>query len=326
MSEVSAAISMPSLEDTTATVFAHRTDLGLWSTGSHTEVLSNDVAAAIRSELAAVIDRGSSKQIAVRFGAKLLAAYPARASDTQDDLRAYAALVLEELQRFSPEILAAGLPKFWRTHTFRPSVGEISIFLDGEVELFRRLRHGFERMELQRAAIEAERVAAEVRAEAGRARAAADDAEAVRQFGSNGVQPGDYRGAMRLFMLIRPARQSERSPWLRWVGLLRPGQDWPKRLALPMRRGGIFGRAQLGWAREQATIDELAMVQKHLIDGDEQAARDLVGEIERRPVDPAKASKVDPDRLGTVPPEVTALAEAFRDLLIEPVACPEATS
>lgn len=323
MSEISTVLaSTPSLDQVAPTALTHRRELDHWATGHQGNVLPDDVANTIRTELAAVINRGSPKQIAVHFGAKLLGAYPARASDNQDDLRVYAGLVMEELQRFSPEILARALPAFWRSHPFRPSVGEISIALETEVERFRRLRHGLERMERRRAAVDAERIAVEVRAEESRARAAAADNAAVRQFGADGVQPGDYAGAMRTFQLIEPIRRSAPSPWLQWVRLLPTGQEWPKWLALPMRRAGIFGRAQLGLARGQATIDELSTVQKHLIGGDEKAACDLAVKIEQRPVDPAKAI-VDPERIGAVPAEVTVLAEAFRGLLTEPAAPPE---
>jgi hypothetical protein len=308
------------LADITSTAHRHRLDLSEWAAGRHGAMLALDVSQRVASELSVVVESKCPPQVAAKRVARLLACYPSRASDNGADLEAYASVMLEEVQRFPDAILAEVLPDFSRTKPFRPSVAEIAIACQAELDKLHAFQFGLDRMGRYRAQEQAKAAEEQGRREKSAALAIEQDARAVRCFGAQGVCPGDFAGAGRTFQILRRLGTVSESPWMKWYGLVRPSADWAPWLALPMQRAGIFGRAHLGWARGQATIEELAVVQKHLADGDERAARTIVGEIEQRPLAPEKAVNVDLDRIGVVSQEIEALAEVFRDLLTEPVA------
>ena len=281
-------------------------------------ILSVEVCAQIDAELGSVLDQTCSMSFATKAFAKLMAYYAPRASDNSEALDAYTAVMLEELQRFPPPVLREVLPEFGRTHPHRPHVSEVCMACQAELDRLQRLRRGLERMGRQRA--EQQRKAAEEQDKREReAVAAAErDANAVSVFGSEGVRPGDYAAAERTFLMIESRRGGGfHSPWMTWSGLVRKTDPWPAWIAAPMRRAGIFGRAELAVRRGQGNMAALAEVHRLILAGDDAGARHLCDDMEATAI---KVADVDPYRPHPLLDGVAVLAEAFRSMLDEPAA------
>jgi len=311
MNQISNLSSPPAaLGDLTPTANKYAGNLVGWAAGHGHELIASDAVAKIRAELAHVLDRRSPVQVAAKWGAKLMACYPARASDNSDDLRAYASVIVEELARFAPEVLEKVLPEFWRSHPFRPSVAELSMALEAEVERFYRLKHGLRRMDAKRAEIEARARAEEERKAEERQRAVAVDALAVERLGAAGVIAGDYWAAMRTFDLCGVNDYGWRRP--AWRRIVQPDQDWPAWVGPLMARAGMFGRVHLAMTQGRAQMAELAEAHRLLVAQDPAAARRLVNEIDQRRVEANDAPEREYYPVGRVPPEVAELLAEFR--------------
>lgn len=300
------------LSDITSTATKHRFVLGEWSAGRKSIVLSIAESERVASELAAIIGTKCPPQVAAKRVARLLACYPSRASDNRADLEAYASVMLEEVQRFPDTILGEVLPEFSRAHPFRPSVAEVVMACQAEIDRLTVFKHGLTLMERHRTERGAQAAEAAQRKAASEKRVAEQDARAVRLFWHLGVRRGDIAGAERTFLMLPSGRGL--SPWMKWKMLVLV-EEWPERIANMIIKAGIFGLAELAEQREQASFNDLADIQSMVLGANIDGARTLLTDILSRPIE---VPNVDAELPGAVSPAVMDLAMPFLGLLRDP--------
>lgn len=313
----------PKVEDMIRTASDHRYSLDEWSSNRQSVVLSTDVSAQILGEVTSVLSQDCTPNQAATAFSRLMACYPQPVKGPQEAADAYATIMMEEMQRFPLPVLRQVLPEFYRTHTFRPSVAEICIACQEELDKLKRYRRGLERMEAFRAQEQKKRDEAKAAREKAEAYAAEQDDRAVECFGADGVCPGDYAGADRTFQMIPSVGQAGfHSAWMRWNQLLRR-DEWPPWLSTPMRLAGIFGRAELAVRRGQATIDQLEEICDALFDVADQDVRGLLDKIEAAAI---KNAGPCVEQALPVPRVVLDMVWRFDDLLNAPITDQEVAS
>ncbi|MDB5358866.1 MAG: hypothetical protein JWO51_163 [Rhodospirillales bacterium] len=319
-SVITLAAQPPKLADMIRTARQHQYTLDAWAEHRRSSLLPVDVANQIRAEVMAVLVQACTSQEALRAFGRLMACYPPRSGVEQDEVDAYTAVMLEEIQRFPLPIIREALPEFSRTHAFRPSVAEVSMACQASVNRLSRFLGGLDRMERCRAEDLTRLREAEARANKTAAWVAERDALSVERFGTAGVHPGDYAGADRTFQMLSAVVGSDglRSPWMLWLTLLPAKGEWKPWVSVPMLRAGIFGRIELSVRRGQATMTELAEIHQHLLRGDTTAARQMSDLIEMRSVDLTTAPPSSSDDPLPVPPGVGMMLPQFRELLNDP--------